>query len=140
MIKKPAHIPQSVWDDTSTYCEERDGKVMRDGQTMRVPHTAMDSRPRSHFIADAAPPKPELAHRPTSFAMSATDAADLAKMRAEAEAKLNDAWRSPPPVAATTDTTTTPSRPSAPAFDASMSLDALREAATQRLVNAWRHP
>jgi len=132
---KPAHISQSVWDDMSVHCEERDGKVVRDKQTVRVSQLFMDAAPRAFTFTDTAP---AISHRPQSFPMNANDASDLAKLRADAEAKLNDAWRNPGPVAVADVGAT--ERPSAPAFDASMSLDALRAEATKRLVESWRHP
>jgi hypothetical protein len=133
---KPSHIPQHIWDDMSVHCEERDGNIVRDGQRISRAVTFMDGAPPSMFLTDAA--LPALAHRPQSFPMNVTDASDLAKLRADAEAKLNDAWRNPGPVAVADVGAT--QRPSAPAFDASMSLDALRAEATNRLVESWRHP
>lgn len=119
------------------YDAQRDGPIMLDGQVYRTSVALMDAVPRSHFITDAAPPKPELAHRPSSFAMNATDAADIAKLRAARDAATANAWRDPAPA---TGTTATPARPSAPAFDASLSLDALRAQAEARLTTAWMNP
>lgn len=128
---KPHHIPQNVWDDMSIHCEERDGPIVKDGQRISRPMTLIDSaRPMSFFDANdgGASSKPELAHRPQSFPMSAQDAADIAALYAARDAA--NAWRDPPPLT-TNDTT---------AFDASMSLDALRAEAEARLTNAWRNP
>jgi hypothetical protein len=130
---KPAHISQSVWDDMSVHCEERDGNIVRDKQTVRVSQLFMDAAPCA--FTDTA--LPALAHRPQSFPMNVNDASDLARLRADAEAKLNDAWRNPGPVAVA-DGSATQSRPSIPAFDTSMSLDALRAQADARLCDAWR--
>ena len=132
---KPSHIPQHIWDDMTVHCAERDGNVVRDGQRISRAMTFMDGSPPSMFITDTAP---AIAHRPRSFPMNVNDAAALDVLRADAEAKLNDAWRNPGPVAVA-DASATQSRPAAPAFDASMSLDALRAEATKRLVESWRH-
>jgi hypothetical protein len=68
-------------------------KILRDGETLKVPHMMMDSKPQdvtpAPFIADN--------HMPHAAVLSDTDLKAGADRQAAYDKRLSDAWRNPEP-------------------------------------------